>query len=144
VGAALGLEKGTDRDVTAELPGRSGKRRRQANRTGGRSVRQEVKLTPEESAALRLRAAKLGISVPRLLVESALAERETATEHREQMAELFALRRLGAAIGNNVNQLARKANIDDEFPAEAAPVLDQISRLMVRIDATLNTLAGRR
>ena len=53
------------------------------------------------------RAAELGVSVLRLLVESALSGLETPTERRETVAELFELRRLLATVANNVNQLAR-------------------------------------
>jgi hypothetical protein len=126
--------------VTAELPGRSGKRQRQANTTGGRSIRQEVKLTAAEAAALKLKARKLGVSVPRLLVESALAEHETTTDRQNLMAALFGLQRLGGNIANNVNQIAKKANSDDEFPEAARPLLAHIRKLVQRIDSELDRL----
>lgn len=130
--------------MTAELPGRSGKRQRQANVTGGRSVRQEVKLTVAEAATLHLKARKLGVSVPRLLVESALTDRETATDRRELLGALFGLHRLGANIANNVNQLARKANFEDEFPVAARPVLEHVERLLHRLDAAIDEVGGVR
>ncbi|TCC33906.1 plasmid mobilization relaxosome protein MobC [Kribbella capetownensis] len=126
--------------MTTALPGRSGRRRRQPNAAGGRSVEQKVRLTAEEAAALRLKARRLGVSVPRLLVESALAEQETATDRRDLMAALFGLQRLGGNIANNVNQLAKKANATDEFPENATPVLAHIQRLLIRIDQALNQL----
>jgi hypothetical protein len=48
------------------------------------------------------------------LVESALEELETPTERRQLIAELFEARRLLAAVANNVNQLARSANISGQ------------------------------
>ena len=57
------------------------------------------------------RAAALGVSVPRLMVEAALEGRQTPTERRNEIAALFEIRRLLATVANNVNQLARSANI---------------------------------
>ena len=69
-------------------------------------------LTEEERERLRARAAELGVSVPRLLVESALSGVETPAERRAWIAELFEMRRLLATVANNVNQLAKVANIE--------------------------------
>ena len=79
-----------------------------------RRVYQQVKLTDEERDQLRARAAQLGMSVPRLMVESALSGVETPTERRRMVAELFEARRLLATVANNVNQLARTANISGQ------------------------------
>jgi len=79
-----------------------------------RRVYQQVKLTPEERDQLRARATELGMSVPRLMVESALSGVETPTERRRMVAELFETRRLLATVANNVNQLARSANISGQ------------------------------
>jgi Bacterial mobilisation protein (MobC) len=51
------------------------------------------------------------VSVPRLMVESALSGIETPTDRRRLVAELFETRRLLATVANNVNQLAHSANI---------------------------------
>src|SRR4051794_9659558 len=70
-------------------------RRRRANVAGGRRHRHEVKVTPEEEARLLLLAEAQGVTVPRLLVESALsAAGETPAERRNAIAELFGLHRL--------------------------------------------------
>lgn len=100
--------------------GRPFRRRRRANVEGGRPYKHEVKVSPEEEAGLLLRANAQSVTIPRLLVESALAERagEAATERREQLAELFRLHRMLAALGNNLNQIARAANADGTVPAE--------------------------
>ena len=75
---------------------------------------QKVKLTEEERDRLRRRAAELGVSVPRLMVESALSGVETPTDRRRTVAELFETRRVLATVANNVNQLAHSANISGQ------------------------------
>ena len=80
-----------------------------------RRVYQQVTLTEAEREQLRARAAELGVSVPRLMVEAALEGRETPTERKQQIAELFEVRRLLATVANNVNQLARLANTTGEL-----------------------------
>jgi Bacterial mobilisation protein (MobC) len=77
-------------------------------------VYQQVTLTKAEREQLRARAAELRVSVPRLMVESALSGVETPSARRHVMAELFEARRLLATVANNVNQLARSANISGQ------------------------------
>ena len=48
------------------------------------------------------------------MVESALSGVETPAERRRVVAELFEARRLLATVANNVNQLARSANISGQ------------------------------
>jgi hypothetical protein len=104
---------------------------------GGRQHSHRVLVTPEEEARLAQLAEAQRVSVPRLLVESALSgSGETPTQRREAMAELFAVRRLLAAVSNNVNQVARHANAGQEFPPDAAGVLVGVRRVVGRIDAT--------
>jgi hypothetical protein len=87
---------------------------RRAREPVPRHVIQKVKLTAEEREQLRRRAAELGVSVPRLMVESALSGVETPTDWRRMVAELFETRRLLATVANNVNQLAHSANISGQ------------------------------
>lgn len=88
-------------------------------------------------------AAAQGVTVPRLLVESALAgDRATGAQRRDAIIELFAVRRLLAAVSNNVNQVARHANAGEEFPADAHAVLDAVRRLVPRISAAAEALAA--
>ncbi len=113
-------------------------RRRRSNVAGGRRHSHRVKVTPQEEALLVQLAGAQRVSVPRLLVESALSGRgETSTQRREAMVELLAIRRLLAAVSNNVNQIARHANASGEFPADAAGVLHGVRRVAQRIDTTL-------
>lgn len=116
-------------------------RRRRANVAGGRGGEHRVKVSAEEAAVLARLAAEQGVTVARLLVESALAgDRETAVRRRDAMVELFAIRRLLAGVSNNVNQVARHANASPDFPAEARAVLDAVRRLAVRIAVTIDDL----
>ncbi|MGH3607336.1 MAG: plasmid mobilization protein, partial [Pseudonocardiaceae bacterium] len=97
----------------------------------------QITLTEHERDQLRARAGELEVSVPRLLVESALEGRETPTERRQQVAELFEVRRLLATVANNVNQLARMANISGEV--RVGPRLErtliEVDDLLVRLRA---------
>ena len=77
---------------------------------------QQVKLTEDEQQQLRARAAALGVSVPRLMVESALGGATGMVPDRQvEVAELFEVRRVLATVANNVNQLARLANTTGEL-----------------------------
>jgi len=104
-------------------------------------VFQQVKTEPERDQ-LRSRAAELGVSVPRLMVESALEGMETPTERRRMTAELFEVRRLLATVANNVNQLARAANITGEVATAVrlAGTLREVEDLIAR----LRSLTGAR
>lgn len=117
-------------------------RRRRANEPGGRQHSHRVKVTPEEEAVLVQLALAQGVTVPRLLVEAATSRSgESSTERRAAIAELLAVRRLLAAVSNNVNQLAKHANSGEEFPEEAAMTVRAVRRLVPRIDAAADALA---
>ena len=100
--------------MSAEPERRLAGRSRRAREPVARPVIQKVKLTETEREQLRARAAELGVSVPRLMVESALSGVETPTARRQTIAELFEVRRLLATVANNVNQLAHAANISGQ------------------------------
>ncbi len=103
---------------------------------------QKVKLTEEERHQLRVRAAELGVSVPRLMVEAALAGVETPTDRRRLVAELFEARRLLATVANNVNQLAHSANISGQV--REARRLEQTLADVDELIARLRELTGVR
>lgn len=118
------------------------RRKRRENVAGGRHHSHRVKVTPEEEARLLMLAEAQGVSVARLLVESALSgASETPTQRREIITELFALHRLVSNIANNVNQLARVANTTSEILPETVHYLREGRRLVRRIDAVLEELA---
>jgi len=98
-----------------------------------RRVYQQVTLTEAEREQLRARAAELGVSVPRLMV--ALQGVETPTDRKQQVAELFEVRRLLATVANNVNQLARSANISGQVDAgrRLEQTLGEVDELLARM-----------
>lgn len=132
-----------DRPASSPRPGGGMlRRRRRANAEGGREASHRVRVTAAESEQLTALADAQGITVARLLVESALAgDREIASQRRDAIIELFAVRRLLAAVSNNVNQVARHANAGEEFPAEAAAVLGAVRRLVPQLSAAAEALA---
>jgi|SRR5690625_2308373 len=125
------------------------KRRRRANVKGGRQHAHLVKVSAEEEGLLLQRALEQGISVPRLLVEAALADEpgETVTQRREFLAELFTLHRMLAAIGNNINQIARVANSEGRVPREKQDELSHALKKVLhtahRVDESLDRWAIR-
>jgi hypothetical protein len=113
---------------------------------GGRHHRHVVRVTPEEEALLLARALERNISVPKLLVESALsggadAAALSASMRHELLPALFTEQRLLAGIANNVNQLARLGNSTGEVPAQLAGTLDAVRRTSSRIDGLIEQIA---
>lgn len=118
-------------------------RRRRANVAGGRQHHHKVKVTPEEEAQLLLLAEAQRVTIPRLLVEAALASApgETTTERRDAITELFRLHRLLAAISNNVNQIARATNVTGDVHEELVATLRAARRTAERIDTAIDGLS---
>jgi hypothetical protein len=102
-----------------------------------------VKVSDAEHEQLRARAGELGLSMGRLLVDSALSDSSPADERSrgELVLELRENRRLLATIANNVNQLARLSNISGDIPAREelersrAEVVDIVARLRALTEA---------
>ena len=118
-------------------------RRRRTNVAGGRQHSHRVKVTEFEEARLAQLAEAHRVSVPRLLVESALSEGgETSTQRRHAMAELFAIRRALAGTANNVNQIARVANAEGRVSAEMSATLGELDVRLRAIDVAIDGLAG--
>jgi hypothetical protein len=118
-------------------------RKRRANTPGGREKSYRVYVTAEEDARLVERAEAEQVTVPRLLFESAVAARgETSTERKRALAELFRLTRQMAGVASNVNQLARFANAEGRFPAEAEVVVGEYRRLAAKVEDTIDRLAA--
>lgn len=105
-------------------------RMRQPNVKGGRPVRREVKLTELQDNALLVLANQDGKTVQQFMVDAALAEEvgETITERRESMTRLMQLHGQLAAIGNNLNQLAKTANATGEVGRELTHALAYLHR----------------
>lgn len=118
-------------------------RKRRENSDAPRDRRYVVKVNAEEDAKLRARAVVAGVTVPRLMFEAGMnAHVETSTERKQVIAELFAVSRTLGTVANNVNQLARFANTEGQFPAEAEAVVSEYRELSARIDETIRRLAG--
>lgn len=100
-------------------------------------------MTPEEEAQLLRLAERERVSIPRLLVESTLAQRqgETPTQRRDAITTLFALHRLLAGIANNVNQMTATLHSKGQLPPQTGEVLTAVRRTAERIDAAIDELS---
>ncbi|WP_284252902.1 plasmid mobilization relaxosome protein MobC [Litorihabitans aurantiacus] len=108
-------------------------------------MRYEVRATTEEAGALLVLAERYGVSVPKLLIDSALAggsqaAAASASEREAVLRQLLAAQRTLAGVGNNVNQIARRANIDGEIVADllttharARELVGQIAELVTEL-----------
>jgi hypothetical protein len=116
-------------------------RRRRENAPAGSKKRRDLWVTVEEEAALVARAEREKVTVPNLLISSALSEHsDSPTERRAIAAELMSLHNLLARSSNNINQLARQANATGEFPVEAREALKFIRSVAMRIDDAIDGL----
>lgn len=106
-----------------------------------------MKVTDVELEALRARAGEAKVSVPRLLVESALARGGDSVTARDQLAtELFATHRTLAGAARNMNQVARKANTIHEVPTDFGAVFEDLRRVGMKLEQVVDGLiaANRR
>lgn len=109
-----------------------------------RDKRYTVKVSAHEDAVLRARAEALGVTVSRLLFESAVNSRvQTDTEWKSAGAELAQLRYLMGKLSANMNQLARFANTEGRFPTEAVEVADHYRALVPKVDEALRRLKSQ-
>ena len=78
------------------------------------------------------------MSVPRLMVESALQGRWRPTERQRVVAELWEARRLLASVATNLKQLARAAKISAQVPERERleRTLDQVDELVLQLPST--------
>ncbi|TFD90798.1 plasmid mobilization relaxosome protein MobC [Cryobacterium lactosi] len=117
-------------------------RKRRKNAETPRTKHYNVYVSPEEDAQLRARAVVRGVTVPRLLFESAMdSQVQTSTDRKLAIMELFAVRKLLANIANNTNQLAKFANTESQFPAEAESIIAEYRAIVPRLSAAIDTLA---
>ncbi|MFC5931825.1 plasmid mobilization relaxosome protein MobC [Cryobacterium melibiosiphilum] len=117
-------------------------RQRRANVDVPRDRRYTVKVNAEEDAQLRARAVVAGVTVSRLMFESAMnAHIETDTSRQEVIAEFFAVRRLMANVANNVNQLAKYSNTESVFPQDAEAIVAEYRAIVPRLSDALDRLA---
>lgn len=133
-------------DENAEQPKAKPRQARRRRVDGGRQHRHVVRVTPEEEGQLHALALRYHVSVPKLLVDSALAggsdaAATNASVRNQLLVELFSTHRLLAGIANNVNQLARVANSTAEIPAETDATLAAARRTADRIDMLVEQLS---
>ncbi|WP_020109770.1 plasmid mobilization relaxosome protein MobC [Nocardia sp. 348MFTsu5.1] len=131
------MAEDTADEQQASRPSRSIIRRRRANVPGGRDEKIEVKVTADEKELLRARGKLMNMSPQRLMVTSALgqnsAPRVDYADRKQAWDQACELRNLIAAIGNNMNQIARQANSDEQIPADFATALDAVMRAHRRV-----------
>ena len=121
-------------------------RKRRENVKGGRTHTHYVKVSAEEEGVLARLAAAQHVTIPRLLVESAMASEqggETPTERRQLLTELFRLHRLLATVANNMNQVARVTNTNGTAPADLPAAIVEVRETAQLIDTVLDGLAMR-
>lgn len=108
-------------------------------------MQHQVKLTEDEKRRLVELANEQQVTLSRLLVESALASGMEASpaRRREAMVRLFKIEHLLATVANNVNQLARIANISGQVPGRFGPVLVELREVMGRIVEAIDGLEVR-
>lgn len=118
-------------------------RKRQINIEGGRTVERKVRISEFQDRAIVAAAAVQGMSVPRLMVESALAQEhgETMTERRESLTRLMQLQGQLAAIGNNLNQIAKTANATGEISRELTHSLAYLHRAVAAVTEAAETIS---
>lgn len=131
-------------DTEGRAPGRRTARRRRVD--GGRQFRHVVRVTPEEEAQLLTLALRYRVSVPKLLVDAALAGGANAAVENESVrqaliTELFGLHRLLANVANNVNQMTKALHGTGELPPQTGEVLAAVRRTADRIDAAIDGLS---
>ncbi|MBV9450721.1 MAG: plasmid mobilization relaxosome protein MobC [Streptosporangiaceae bacterium] len=105
---------------------------------GGRPRHVKIRFTDAEYNAIAARATEARVSIPRLLVDSALLRRHrNAVISSALTAELAALRRLVANLANNINQIARKLNSGGAPDASIPAAAEAVQRALRRLDAAL-------
>lgn len=123
---------GESRDLRARAA-----RSRAANVPGGRPHRLIVKLSEAERAALAGQAAEAGgISVQRLLVETALGKSASESGRAAAVRSLLELDTELRRIGNNLNQLTRYAHQDRELGEGIGAAVRAVARAALSVDAT--------
>lgn len=112
---------------------------------GGRKHRHSVRVTPEEEAMLLALAMRHGVSVSKLLVDSALsgsaAEAGAANADRRDLAiQLLKVNRLLSNVANNLNQMTKVLHSTGELPPQTGEVLDAVRKTVLRVEGLLDRL----
>ncbi|MFI1582429.1 plasmid mobilization protein [Embleya sp. NPDC020630] len=126
----------TDQDLPgAPSPSGDGPTRARLPREpGGRRRVTKVLMTEAEYTFVSAKAAAQGVSVPRLLVESAANDAPTATERRAFYAELLAVRRQLAHITDALARIGDGPSGHD--PATLTNLTTRLAASLDRLDST--------
>jgi hypothetical protein len=143
-GAALDDDRGIEMDKKASGGRGQGRRRRANAAEEKRDLIQAVYVSKTELETLRQRAEAAGVTVPRLLFESAMSDTvETITDRRRQATKLFALHRELSGAAVNMNQVAKKANTVHEVPSEFHPTMLKLRAVADKLEQAVDDLIGR-
>jgi hypothetical protein len=131
--------RGAGRNIARAL-----RRRRLPNVDGGRPCAHQVMASAQEEAAIQARAKVLGVTVPRLLLESALDSGQPGAAASLAPADklaitdgMYSLSVLVRQLGRNVNQIAKATNAGGEIGDELVATLAAVRRTLERIDAAM-------
>lgn len=119
------------------------RRERQPNVPGGRPHRHIVKLSDDEHAALAERAEAAGMTVPRLLVETALESVQTEAGRAHAVLGLLDLENQIRRVGANLNQLVRHAHQNSEIAEGTDMALRSVVRACLSLDETARWVMGK-
>jgi uncharacterized protein (DUF1778 family) len=110
---------------------------------GGRKRQVSLCLTDDEYAALRRRADRAKVSVPRYLIEAALSgSASAATEQRQLRRDVERTQLVLAGLANNVNQLAKWANTNRVLPDSFESALGDIGRATAEVTEAVRRVQG--
>lgn len=118
------------------------RRRQQANVPGGREHSTLVRMSADEKDALAERAEQAGVSVPRLMVESALAE-SSEPGRAHAVLGLLELDDQLRRIGNNLNQLTRWAHQEQDIPEHLGETLHAVVHACLSVDEVARWVMGK-
>lgn len=121
------------------------RRRRRENVSGGRLLTHRVLASEAEEARLIVLAVQHNVTIPRLLIESALAGSSDLWAGRQELiGELFGAVRLLGSVSNNVNQIARAANAGGALGADLHATLKAVQGAASRITEAIDQLGAPR
>ncbi|MFI6574001.1 plasmid mobilization protein [Nocardia fluminea] len=136
--------------MAGESPNRRAgvRRQRQANVPGGRPHKHIVKLSDAEHEDLTRRAAEAGVSVPRLLVESARDSGKVEAGRAFAALQLLEFDDQIRRIGANVNQQTRHMHqvggeLAPDLVAAHIEALHAVVRACLSVDATARWVMGK-
>jgi hypothetical protein len=103
-----------------------------------------VRVTEDEDAQIRARAAAAGVSPQRLLVELAVLGPPGASERNATKAAMLGVRRQIIGMATNLNQLARWANARKQLPPGLEASLAAVQRMEAQVAALVCELGAHR